>query len=465
MSNRFLSASKKFALLSAALVCATAARAAPVFVNGLTLPGNMGDRFGTSVNDGRLGYFSDLYYDPTRGEWWALSDRGPGGGTLSYETRLHRFTIDVDPITGAIGNFQIAQTIKFMQGSQSFNGLAPSPVNVLGTSFDPEGLVVNPRNGNFLVADEYGPSLYEFDRNGQFVRAFSAPANVIPRNAAGVPNYATNTGNTSGRSANRGYEGLAISPDGRSVYAVLQSQMRDELVAPFTRIVKYDTETGLPVAQYAYRLDITGNNPGVSALVAIDDQTFLVLERNNRGLGVDSNFAGADKRVYVIDLSGATDVSGIDLDAPGARFTPVAKSPAPWIDLAANTLPQLGNRSPEKWEGLAIGPRLADGGYLILAGTDNDYSVTQNASGVQFDVYFNFLTDQRLECALGVACAPASEPWSLLPGVLHAYLTTAADAVMARYVAPVPEPAAATLALTGLALLFVAGGRKRPGRT
>ena len=98
MSNPFLSASKKLALLCAALVCATAARAAPVFVNGLTLPGNMGDRFGTSVNDGRLGYFSDLYYDPTRGEWWALSDRGPGGGTLSYETRLHRFTIDVDPI-------------------------------------------------------------------------------------------------------------------------------------------------------------------------------------------------------------------------------------------------------------------------------------------------------------------------------------------------------------------------------
>ena len=143
----------------------------------------------------------------------------------------------------------------------------------------------------------------------------------------------------------------------------------------------------------------------------------------------------------------------------------MAKSPAPWINLAANTLPQLGNLSPEKWEGLAIGPRLADGGYLILAGTDNDYSVTQNASGVQFDVYFNFLTGQRLECALGVACAPASEPWSLLPGVLHAYLTTAGDAVMARYVAPVPEPAAATLALTGFALLFLAGGRKRSGRT
>ena len=30
------------------------------------------------------------------------------------------------------------------------------------------------------------------------------------------------------------------------------------------------------------------------------------------------------------------------------------------------------------------------GATWILAGTDNDYSVTQNGSGTQFDVYFNF---------------------------------------------------------------------------
>jgi glutamate synthase (NADPH/NADH) small chain len=32
--------------------------------------------------------------------------------------------------------------------------------------------------------------------------------------------------------------------------------------------------------------------------------------------------------------------------------------------------------------------KLADGKYLVLAGTDNDYSVTQNSSDTQFDVYF-----------------------------------------------------------------------------
>ena len=44
----------------------------------------------------------------------------------------------------------------------------------------------------------------------------------------------------------------------------------------------------------------------------------------------------------------------------------------------------------EKWEGLTIGPRLLGGARLILAGNDNDYSVTQTGAGEQFDVYVDF---------------------------------------------------------------------------
>src|SRR6266700_127099 len=98
------------------------AQAGTIFVNGIAIPGATGDAFGTSVNNGRLGFFSDIYYDQIRNEWLALSDRGPGGGTLSYDTRVQRFTLDVDPGSGAISNFLLAETVKFTNNGAPFNG-------------------------------------------------------------------------------------------------------------------------------------------------------------------------------------------------------------------------------------------------------------------------------------------------------------------------------------------------------
>ncbi|MGE3541390.1 MAG: esterase-like activity of phytase family protein [Candidatus Tectimicrobiota bacterium] len=472
----------------AGLLLATTVSAAPTFVNGLAIPGTTGDQFGTSVNDGRVGFFSDLYYDPNRHEWWGLSDRGPGGGTLSYDTRVQRFTLDVNPSTGAISNFQIAQTVKFTNNGMPLNGMAPNPTSALGNAFDPEGIVVNPRNGHLLVSDEYGPSLYEFNRSGQLVRTYTTPANLVPRNAATppVPNFASDTGNVAGKRTNRGFEGLAISPDGQYAYAILQSPMLDEgggASGRFARIVKFNTTTGMAEAQYAYLMDRSGQGQGISALVALNDHEFLVLERNNRGVGVGAEFATADKRVYRIDLNGASDVSAIVLPATGTTlptgYTPVSKG-AQLLDLDADTLAALGNKSPEKWEGLSIGPRLLDGSFLLLAGTDNDYSVTQNGSNTQFDVYFDFTASDpfasSIQCPLGevtgcmqttggasVASLPTG--YQLLPGVLYAY--TVPQSELATYVAPaasVPEPGTWALFLSGLGVLALVGRRCGLGR-
>jgi hypothetical protein len=171
------------------VISALPAQAAPQFVNGLTLDGALLDKSGgTEVNNGRLGYFSDLYYDRALNQWWGLSDRGPGGGTISYNTRVQRFSLDVNPVTGAISNFAVQQTVLFRNGTQTFNGLAPSVASTLGPSFDPEGLVILPKSGNLLVSDEYGPSVYEFTRAGQFLRAFQVPDNLVPK-VGSSPNY------------------------------------------------------------------------------------------------------------------------------------------------------------------------------------------------------------------------------------------------------------------------------------
>lgn len=417
-----------------------------VYQNGLLLDGGALDLSSGTATERRLGYFSDIYYDPSRRQWWALSDRGPGGGVLQYDTRVQRFEVDISA-TGAISNFRVVQTVKFMQGTQPFNGLAPNPTSVLGRAFDPEGIVIHPRSGNLLVSDEYGPSLYEFDRNGQFIRAFTTPAGLIPRNGTtNVANFASDAGNTAGKRTNRGFEGLAISPDGSFVYAMLQSAMLNEGGGNgiYNRIVKFDATSGNAVAQYAYAMDRADQGQGISALVALGQDKFLVLERNNRGVGPGATLATADKAVYQIDLAGAVDVTNVTLPTTGA-FTGAVRKGAKVMDLAANTLPELGNKSPEKWEGLAIGPRLANGNYVVLAGTDNDYSVTQNATATQFDVHFRF-TDAdpfatSIQCPIGSTSGcfftanntPTTliSGYSLLPGVLTAF-----TAKITAYVSP-----------------------------
>ena len=450
-------------LLAAVLCVCSAAQASPAFVNGLVIDGSKLDASGgTVVNDGRLGFFSDIYYDAARDDWWALSDRGPGGGTLHYETRVHRFKIDVDHHTGAISNFQVLKTVIFRRGGSELDGFAPAIAGPLGLAFDPEGIVVHPLTGHLLVSDEYGPSLLEFARFGQLVRRYKLPENLLPRNAvSAVVNHASDDGNTAGKRTNRGFEGLAISPDGRTLYAMLQSAMLDEggSNGVFNRIVAFEWPTGRVKAQYAYKMEGSSQGRGISALVAINDTEFLVLERNNRGLGVDANTASPNKKVFRISLAGATDVSAIDLDAPDAAFTAVTKTATPWLDLAAPailadaSLATLGGVSPEKWEGLAIGPKLKDGSYLVLAGTDNDYSVTQNATSTQFDIYAKAQSGvaSRIQCDIGTfnSCSAVNADgtaggalptgfdfsgYALIPGVLHAYKASPQD--LAGFVRP-----------------------------
>ncbi len=485
----------------------TAATAAnPVFVNGLTIPGGKLDATEQpGANAGRLGMFSDIYYDPGREEWWGLSDRGPGGGVLDYATRVQRFRLKVDQKTGTISRFRVVETVQFRDPEgllsaptpavgvtvtkpRALNGLNPEQLNdnvsVLGRSFDPEGIVINPRNANLIIFDEYGPSIYEFRRNGRLKKVFETPANLIPTRTNSTLDPGDDTmdyvGNRdvvqNGRQDNRGFEGLAVTPDGKKLFAVLQDPLFDEggRDGRNVRIVVFDNDPhsasyGKSIAQYAYPLELQANvrqrildaggeasdtdprqgrNIGLSAIVAINEQEFLVLERDNRGLGVDDPEGDGvigTKRVYkaTIDPQVATNITGMALpsgDLSGTGITPVEKEEIdPFIDLAADTvLPS--DKKAEKWEGLAIGPRLKDGSYLILAGTDNDYSVTQDAGNVQFDVYVDFEGNSvqrdidRPTRLNGVEVGPIPEGHALIPGVLHAYKTGPGD--LAGYIAP-----------------------------
>ena len=192
-----------------ALLLATAGEAVgdPTFVNGLLLPRDRVDATRQpGANGGRFGFFSDLYYDPIREEWWALSDRGPGGGVLDYRRACSGSRSTWTRGRARISEFRVQETIKFTDRTaccrrrpaspvgepRALNGLNPLRPEQrrrrLGRSFDPEGLVIDPRTGHFLVSDEYGPSVYEFNR-GARSSSSSRRRRTWSRRRRGTSNY------------------------------------------------------------------------------------------------------------------------------------------------------------------------------------------------------------------------------------------------------------------------------------
>lgn len=481
----------RYLLLAAAVLAAVPAPAAVTFAGKIDVAGNATDRstLGNGPNLNRLSFGSDMIYDQSRRVFYGISDRGPGGGTIDWAPRIETFKVDT-AANGAISNFRVVDTIVFRQANgQVFSGLNPSRLpggaGVLGNALDSEGIARLP-GGDFLVADEYGPSVYETKANGTFLRAFTQPGNLLPRNAAGNLDFANGRPTiTSGRQDNRGYEGLTISGDGTTAWGILQDPLVNEGASNDgrrsrnLRIVQFDVATGQSTGQFAYQLEsITGinarlaSNPfsatnqgrsiGVSSITWIGGTSFLVIERDNRGQGPDTlispNGPVGTKRVYLIDLAGATDISGTSLAGSSALpggVQPVSK--LLFLDVQAALL-AAGEIMPEKLEGLAIGPRLAGGGFALMLATDNDFSVTQNDSGIQFDVCTDG-TAAFTQVALGALCPQGQ---ALVPSRLYSFAVTGADA--ARFDASlfgVPEPASWVMLIAGFGLTGAAMRRRR----
>ncbi len=324
------------------------------------------------------GFGSDITYTGHDNVFIAAPDRGPFDG-LSDVEYLDRFyflhiTTDVGAPFPNIRTDLLDTRFFKDQGNQAFVGAA----GAFDQRVDPEGIRVSP-TGTFYISDEYGPYVFEFNRQGHLIRRFEVPSKFAIANPSSDPN-AELLGNASGRQANRGMEGLAISPDGRYLFGIMQNALLQDhgLNPPTTdrlglnnRILKIDTFTG-ETKEYVYVLDAINRGQGVCEILAINDHEFLVIERDNRSNLQSPPQAPTRKTIYKIDLTGATDVSGVASLPAGALpagVTPASKSL--FINLLDADL-NLAATIPEKIEGLAWGPDLEDGRHVLYVISDND---------------------------------------------------------------------------------------------
>src|SRR6185436_16028755 len=126
------------------------------------------------------------------------------------------------------------------------------------------------------------------------------------------------------------------------------------------RIVAIDVDSGA-VKQYAYDNQVNGKNFNSSEILALSDHQFLVLERDGKGLG--DNSTAAFKQVWLVDLAGAEDVSGLTGAAALLAKAPTKKL---FLDIKAalNAAGITDTQIPAKLEGMAWGPDVLVNGVL-----------------------------------------------------------------------------------------------------
>lgn len=325
--------------------------------------------------------------DPETGLPFTLTPMLTDTTLLSSPTRLVYGTgaglgFQIDGVTplgsGAPMLNSIAHTYFFTGRSDNYDPTQPSS-DPRGARLDPESIRVSSDGDSVFISDEYGPHVYQFDRHtGKRIKSFALPANLAVTNLSPVGNTEI-ANNTVGRVANKGMEGLALTPDGRTLVGIMQANLEQDKKKSL-RIVTIDVRTGT-THEYAYKLT---DGSGVSDIVAINNHQFLVDERDGTGradtpLLTDTASAATVKELFIIDLNGAVDISNVT--GPNADLSASAVPKTLFLDVVAK-LTAIGidpHLIPSKIEGITFGQDVIIGGvtkHTLFIANDNDFLVT-----------------------------------------------------------------------------------------
>jgi len=255
-------------------------------------------------------------------QYYAVADSGAG---------LYPLSISINSTTGAITSATQSAKIQLLAGT------------------DLEGVVYDAPTNSVYVSDETGPAIRKYAiSTGAVSSTVTVPA--IYNNIA--PNFSL-------ESLSRGGSNLWTSNEEALTVDGLPSSTS---AGSWVRLQRFDAAFA-PAGQWAYRTDpISADSPffsversGVSDLLALPDGRLLVLERELGG----SILVDYRNRIYLVDLTGATDTSAIT-SLNSATFTGATK-----------TLLWQGDFANDNFEGITLGPQLANGDYSIILVSDD----------------------------------------------------------------------------------------------
>ena len=251
------------------------------------------------------------------GRYLAMSDNGFGSKANSPDALLyvHDLTIDFRTETGGSGTVTVNTSTALSDpnslitfpivADQTFYPGGPNDIPVdaairdsrllTGADFDIESFRRD-ANGNFWFGDEFGPFL--FKTNDSF-EVIAAPIQTPGVQSVDSPLLG---GDTANLRRSRGLEGMGVSDDGLTLYAMLEGNTEGS-PSDILRIFEFDVVTeGFTGTEFLYQLDAGGR--AIGELSPVGGDRYLVIERDGGGEG------NIFKKLFLIDLN-ETDADGI----------------------------------------------------------------------------------------------------------------------------------------------------------
>ena len=319
-----------------------------------------------------VGGLSALDFDPAAGLWYALCDDRSDLAPARF------YTLKLEVTATRLGAPELVDVTLLRQQS----GLPHPSRRQGGEVVDPEGLRWLPRSGTLLWSSEgdarldLDPFVREAAADGRFLRELSLPDHLHMRAAPGL-----------GPRDNLTLEGLAVTPDGATVWAAMEAALQQDGPVPGVgrpggpcRFTQLDLASGRAMTQRAYLPDAIPQAPlapggfadnGVSEILMIDAHRMLVLERAYAA-GV-----GNSLRLYEVDTQGGSDtLDSAQLTA--GSFRPMAKRLV--ADFARLGLSRLDNT-----EGMCWGPALPGGSRTLVCVSDDNFNPLQATQFVAFE--------------------------------------------------------------------------------
>ncbi|WP_164929131.1 esterase-like activity of phytase family protein [Gloeobacter violaceus] len=372
VGSRALAALSAAALTGAALG-SSAALAQPTKVGTISFIGEVTFPTATFFDNTQVGGLSGITYDAERNVYYTVSDDRSSINPARF------YTVAIDLAANTLAGVQFTGVTTLLDGAgQPF----------AASSIDPEGIAFTGRTvyisseGEVSSTRIVDPFVNRFALNGEQNRELPVPLKFLP--------YPATVPTTVGIRNNLALESLTLTPNKAFLYSATENALvQDGPQASLSegspsRILRFNTLSGRPTAEYLYPVEPIPNAPvppeafatnGLVDLLALDDEgTLLALER------AFSEGVGNTVKLYEISTAGATDIrdigslSAIDI----ARVKPVQKRLL--LDLAVLGIVL------DNLEGLTLGPTLGDGRRALILVSDNNFSETQFTQFLGFAV-------------------------------------------------------------------------------